>query len=89
MSDVDGVDYSPEGIQGIRDDLVYHRNHALGLGEMRYAVLMSHVIALLAKLQEYEEGKIPKPTPEPVRKATPPGAQPSAPRKLPPLPPMG
>jgi hypothetical protein len=57
---VDGVDYTPEGIEQIRTELAEHRNHALGLGEMRYAVLMSHVIALLAELRRLQEKNQPE-----------------------------
>lgn len=53
---VEGVDNSPEGIEQLRQELVEHRTHALGLGEMRYAVTMSHVIALLAELKALKEG---------------------------------
>jgi hypothetical protein len=53
---VEGVDNTPEGIEQIRQELVEHRNHALGIGEMRYSVLMSHVIALLAELKDIKEG---------------------------------
>lgn len=52
---VEGVDYTPEGIEQVRTELAEHRNHALGLGEMRYAVLMSHVIALLSELKRLTE----------------------------------
>lgn len=52
---VEGVDNSPDGIEQVRSELIEHRNHALGLGEMRYAVLMSHVIVLLAELKEIKE----------------------------------
>jgi hypothetical protein len=49
---VDGVDYSPAGIEALRQELVTHRDHALALNEFGYAVTMSHVIALLAYLIE-------------------------------------
>lgn len=48
----DGVDNSPESIEQIRTELSEHRNQALSMGEMRYAVLMSHVIVLLAELKD-------------------------------------
>lgn len=87
--EVEGVDYSPEGVEAIRGELVEHRNHALTLGEMRYAVLMSHVIVLLARLKEYEEGTLEKPIRvEAGKRATPPPR--TRPVKgLPTLPPMG
>lgn len=53
---VEGVDYTPEGIEAVRQELAEHRNHALGIGEMRYAVLMTHTIALLAELKALKEG---------------------------------
>lgn len=86
--EVEGVDYSPEGIEQIRGELVEHRNHALTLGEMRYAVLMSHVVVLLARLKEYEEGTIEKPIRvEAGKRATPPPkTRPTS--GLPTLPPM-
>lgn len=52
---VEGVDNSPEAIEQIRQELVEHRNKALGMGEMRYSVLMSHVIVLLAELEGIKE----------------------------------
>jgi len=48
----DGIDNSPEGIEQIRTEVAGHRNQALGMGEMRYAVLMSHVLVLLAELKD-------------------------------------
>lgn len=53
---VEGVDNTPEGIEDVRQELVEHRNQALGMGEMRYAVLMSHVIAYLAELKSLKTG---------------------------------
>jgi hypothetical protein len=52
MTMVDGVDYSPEGIEVLRQDLIAHRDAALGMNEFNYAVTMSHVIALLTYLAE-------------------------------------
>jgi hypothetical protein len=49
---VDGVDYSPDGIEKLRQELIAHRDHALGMNEFGYAVTMSHVIALFAYLIE-------------------------------------
>lgn len=54
---VEGVDNSPDAIEQIRQELVEHRNNALGMGEMRYAVLMSHVIVLLAELKDIKENQ--------------------------------
>lgn len=92
----DGVDYSLDAIESTRKDLIEHRNHALTLGEMRYAVLMSHVIAYLHKLAWYEENATaepPKP-PAPTRRAAPPSAGQGRPENsqasaFPPLPPLG
>jgi len=52
---VEGVDNSPEGIEQIRQELAEHRNQALGMGKMRYGVLMTHVIALLAELKALKQ----------------------------------
>jgi len=49
---VDGIDYSPEGIEALRQTIITHRDHALAMNEFGYAVAMSHVIALLAYLIE-------------------------------------
>lgn len=50
-----GVDNSPAGIEQVRTELIEHRNQALDVGEMRYAVLMSHIIVLLAELKDTKE----------------------------------
>jgi hypothetical protein len=49
---VDGVDYTPEGIEQVRTELVVVRNAALDVGHMDLAVLFSHTLALLAELKE-------------------------------------
>lgn len=54
---VEGVDYSPEGIRALREDVIVYRDRALAAmpegAEM--AVVLSHVIALLSYLAEREE----------------------------------
>lgn len=57
---VDGVDYSPEGIEALRQELIAHRDTALGMNEFGYAVTMSHVIALLAYLGEVRKEMLKK-----------------------------
>jgi len=57
---VDGVDYSPEGIEALRQDMIQHRDAALGMNEFNYAVTMSHVIALLAYLVEVRKAMLKK-----------------------------
>jgi hypothetical protein len=51
---VEGIDYTPEGIEALRSDVIVYRNRALDAmpegAEM--AVVLSHVLALLAYLKE-------------------------------------
>jgi hypothetical protein len=54
---VEGIDYTPEGIEYLRGDLVAFRDHALTAGAMEHAVLLSHTIALLAYLIELLRGR--------------------------------
>lgn len=88
MTEVEGVDYSPEAIEATRQELAAHRNHALTLGEMRYAVLMSHVIAYLAQLKEYEEGVREKPIGVEAGKRAAAAQRPKVAFNFPPLPPQ-
>jgi hypothetical protein len=55
MTYVDGVDTSPEGIEQVRNELIDQRNQMLGAGVMEQAVLLSHVIVMLAELKEIKE----------------------------------
>ena len=52
---VDGVDYTPEGIEQVRTELIIVRDAALDAGRMDLAVLFSHTLALLAELKERVE----------------------------------
>jgi hypothetical protein len=52
---VEGVDYSPEGINAVREELIVLRNGALEQAEFHWAVLLSHVIAYLAEYKEVVE----------------------------------
>lgn len=49
-SRVDGVDYTPEGVESARTELIALRNGALA--EFAWATLLSHVIAYLADYRE-------------------------------------
>lgn len=49
---VDGVDYSPEGIESIRQEIISLRNTALQVNNFQAAVILSHNIAYLAYLKE-------------------------------------
>lgn len=51
---VDGIDYTPEGIEALRRDVIVYRNRALdAMAEgAEMAVVLSHAIALLAYLGE-------------------------------------
>lgn len=51
---VEGVDYSPEGIENLRQELVGWRNDMMTQGAYQQVVVISHVIALLAYLIELE-----------------------------------
>lgn len=57
---VDGIDYSPTGIEDLRTDIIEYRNRALdAMPEgAQMAVALSHVIALLAYLKEIEEERL-------------------------------
>lgn len=54
---VEGVDYSPEGIEGVRLDLIGLRNDAMQHNAFGVGMMLSHVIALLAHLKELVEQK--------------------------------
>lgn len=89
--EVDGVDYSPEAIEEIRSELVFHRNESMKVWPegIRYSVLMSHVLALLARLKEYEAGVREKPIRVEAGKRVAAKSHPSEPKlSLPPLPPQ-
>lgn len=50
----DGVDYSPEGIEALREELIAMRGRAFGNWPegIEDTVVLSHAIALLAYLKE-------------------------------------
>lgn len=50
--EVDGVDYTPEGIRDLRKELIILRDEALAQNEFRWAVILSHTVVLLAWLAE-------------------------------------
>lgn len=52
---VDGVDYTPEGIEELREEAIKVRDVALVEGEFQGATFMTHIIALLAYLKEIVE----------------------------------
>lgn len=52
MSRVEGVDYTPEGIESVRQLLIELRDGALQTGWMHYAVGLSHAIAYLSEYRE-------------------------------------
>lgn len=54
MGKVRGVDYSPEGVESVRQGLIQLRDAALDQGEMEWAVLLSHTIAYLV---DYADAK--------------------------------
>lgn len=56
---VRGIDYSPEGIKGLREDVIVYRDRALAAipEGAQMAVVLSHVIALLAYLAELQENQ--------------------------------
>lgn len=56
---VDGVDYSPEGIEAIREVLIEQRKAAMDAWPegIQATVLLSHLIALLADYKELREGE--------------------------------
>lgn len=58
---VDGVDYSPEGIESLRQHLTMWRDTELKLNHFQESVTLTHCIALLGYLKEVTE------QPEPVR----------------------
>lgn len=51
-NEIEGIDYSPAGIEDIRQQLIHLRNHALQGAEFEWAVILSHAIAQLAYLKE-------------------------------------
>lgn len=62
MKRIDGIDYTPEGIEALREDVIVYRNRAIdAMPEgAQMAVVLSHVIALLAYLVEAQrEGMVP------------------------------
>ena len=49
---VEGIDYTPEGIESVRGAMIEFRDAALNAGHMEVAVTISHVLALLAYLKD-------------------------------------
>lgn len=50
--DVDGVEYTPDAIEGIRELIIELRNGALDAQRFDYAVGLSHSLAYLAQYKE-------------------------------------
>jgi hypothetical protein len=60
---VDGVDYTPEGIEVIRKELAELRAHAINPpSDWHVAVMLSHAIALLSELKDRITEEASKPT---------------------------
>jgi len=61
---VEGVDYTPEGIESVRTEMIAFRDAALKGGHMEIAVTLSHAVALLAHFKElviaYDRGEGPE-----------------------------
>lgn len=51
----DGIDYSPDGIEALREELIGYRDQALQQDAFRPALALTHAVALLAHLKELEE----------------------------------
>jgi hypothetical protein len=53
---IDGIDYSPEGIEALREDVIVYRDRAIAdmPAGAQMAVVLSHVLALLAYLAELQ-----------------------------------
>lgn len=56
MTEIGGVDYSPEGINAVRNELIVMRDAALGGAYFDHAVLLTHTIAYL---HDYAENVSP------------------------------
>lgn len=52
MARVDGVEYTPEAVESVRQEVIALRDEALGQAEMHWAVLLSHTIAYLSEYKE-------------------------------------
>lgn len=52
LTKVEGIDYSPEGIQEIREALISLRDGAMEQGAMEWVLVLSHAIAQLAWAME-------------------------------------
>jgi hypothetical protein len=44
-----GIDYTPEHVRAIRDQMILLRGHAMADGELGWAITLSWVIAYLAE----------------------------------------
>lgn len=52
---IEGIDYSPTGIEDIRSQLIILRDEALKENEFKWAVILSHAVVLLHHLRELKE----------------------------------
>jgi len=49
MTRVDGVDYTPSGVEDIRQQVIILRDGAIKQSDFTWAVILSHTIAYLAE----------------------------------------
>ena len=56
---VEGIDYTPAGIEALRQEMIRYRDEALRQDEFGVAVTLSHTIAILAYTVELVGGTIP------------------------------
>lgn len=49
---VEGIDYSPDGIEDIREQVIKLRDEAIEQNEFEWVVVLTHTVALLAYLKE-------------------------------------
>lgn len=54
---LDGIDYTPESVRGVREDLIPLRDERLTNLDFDEAVILSHTIALLEYLATLMENK--------------------------------
>ena len=52
MARVDGVEYTPEAVESVRELVIELRNGALDANRFDYAVGLSHAIAYLGEYKE-------------------------------------
>ncbi len=53
--EVDGVSFTPDAIEDVRQEIIVLRNTALGDKDPYLAVILTHAIVMLARLKHYEE----------------------------------